>query len=191
MNQTPSLNVSFYQFLLVTMTTVIREGNIAQVTLRGYIQNEHHKLLLSLRSDIQDAYCKSMLSLQKSYLKCVLRIYAVIARILFKMRIAILCCHCKNFIQNAYSKVMLSLQEFYSKWILQNCSVTARILCKTRIANLCCHCIDHTLQSFFGVFVQNNATSFEQRAVGSATMIFPAQLHHLLISQKADKRTEL
>ena len=123
-----------------------------------------------------------MLSLQEFYSKCVLLFCAVTARILSKMHIPKLCCHCKNFIQNAYSKVMLSLQEFYSKWILQNCSVTARILCKTRIANLCCHCIDHTLQSFFGGFVQNNATSFEQRAVGSATMIFPAQLHHLLIS---------
>lgn len=164
MNQTPSLNVSFYQFLLVTMTTVIREGNITQVTLRGNIQNEHYELLLSLQSDIQDAYCKFMLSLQEFYSKCVLQIYDVIARILSKIHIPTLCCHCKNFMPNTYCKSMLSLQEFY---------------------------LHHTLQSFFGVFLQNNATTFEQRAVGSATMIFPAQLHHLLISQKADKRTEL
>ena len=125
------------------------------MTLRGNIQNEHYELLLSLQSDIQDAYCKFMLSLQEFYSKCVLQIYAVIPRILFKMRIANLCCHCKNFMPNACCKSMLSLQEFY---------------------------LHHTLQSFFGVFLQNNATSFEQRAVGSATMIFPAQLHHLLIS---------
>ena len=95
-----------------------------------------------------------MLSLQEFYPKCLFQSYAVIARILFKMDIAKFFCHSKNFMQNAYCKSMLSLQEFY---------------------------LDYTLQSFFGVFVQNNATSFEQRAVGSATMIFPAQLHHPLI----------
>ena len=113
MNQTPSLKVSFYQFLLVTMTTVIREGNITQVTLRGYIQNEHYKLLLSLRSDtkmrivnlcchcknfIQNAYCKFMLSFKEFYSKCVSQTYAVIARILCQTRVANLCCHCRNFI---------------------------------------------------------------------------------------------
>ena len=165
MNQTPSLKVSFYQFLLVTMTTVIREGNITQVTLRGYIQNEHYKLLLSLRSDIQDGYCKSMLSLQKSYLKCVLRICAVIARILFKMRIAILCCHCKNlskmhipklcchcknFIQNGYCKIVLSLQEFYAKRVLQIYAVTAQTI----------HC-NHSLGFLFKIMQQalNNERS--------------------------------
>ena len=128
-------------------------------------------MLLSLRSDIQDAYCKSMLSLQKPYLKCVLQIYAVIARILFKMRIAILCCHCKSFIQNAYCKVTLSLQEFYSKCIFQNRAVIAKILCKTRIANICCHCkcfiytihCNYSLGFFFKIMLQ--ALSNEPSAV--------------------------
>ena len=100
---------------------------------------------------IENAYCKFTLSLQEFYSKCVLQIYAVIARILCKMHIAKLCCHCKNFMQNAYCKSMLSLQEFY---------------------------LNHTLVLYF----KKNATSFRQRAVGSATMIFPARLHHLLIS---------
>lgn len=60
--------------------------------------------------------------------RCVLQIYAVIARILFKMRIANLCCHSKNFIQNAYRKLMLSLQEFSAKRVLQIYAVIARIL---------------------------------------------------------------
>lgn len=151
----------------------------------GTAEKEHYKLLLSLLSDIQDAFCKFMLSLQEFYSKCFLQIYAVIARILFKMRItnlcchckkfiqkmhiAELCCHCKNFIQNAYFKVMLSLQKFYLKCILQNYAVIARILCQTRIANLRCHCknfvytihCNHSLGFFFKMMQQalNNKPS--------------------------------
>ena len=113
---------------------------------------------------IQNAYRNFVLSLQEFYPKCILQSYAVIARILFKMHIPKSSCHCKNFMQNAYCKYMLSLQEFY---------------------------LHHTLQLFFGVFLQNNATSFEQRAVGSATMIFPAQLHHLLISRQENRALTL
>ena len=150
MNQTPSLNVSFYQFLLVTMTTVIREGNITQVTLRGNIQNEHYELLLSLQSDIQDAYCKFMRSLQEFYSKCVLQFCAVIARILSKMHIPKLCCHCKNFIQNGYCKIVLSLQEFYAKRVLQIYAVTAQTI----------HC-NHSLGFLFKIMQQalNNEPS--------------------------------
>lgn len=65
---------------------------------------------------------------------------------------------------------MLSLQEFYAKRVLQIYAVIARILSTP-----------YTAIILWG-FSSNNATTFEQRAVGSATMIFPAQLHHLLIS---------